>query len=99
MITRRELDSAIRECEDLPASYGNCEKLAVFYTILDHAFGESEQTVKQTVEDVGGSDFLQAVKGKDPEKMWLVMDELMDTLLVTNPRLYDGVMRMINGQG
>lgn len=99
MITKRELDSAIRECEQLPATYGNCEKLAVFYTILDHVFRESEQDVMQTVETAGGSDFLQAIKGKDPEEMWLVMDELMETLLVTNPRLYDGVMRMINGQG
>lgn len=48
-----------------------------------------------TVGDYGDSDFLQAVKGKDPAAMWAVMDELMDVLKMVNERVYNGVMRRI----
>lgn len=49
----------------------------------------------ETVGDYGNSDFLQAVKGKDPAAMWAVMDELMETLKMVNERVYNGVMRRI----
>lgn len=48
-----------------------------------------------TVGEYGDSDFLHAVQGKDPAMMWGVMDELMETLKMVNPRVYDGVMRKI----
>ena len=49
----------------------------------------------ESVGDYGDSDFLRAVRGKDPAAMWAVMDELMDTLKMVNQRVYDGVMRRI----
>ncbi|WP_279280006.1 hypothetical protein [Pseudoflavonifractor sp. 524-17] len=39
-----------------------------------------------TLDQYGDSDFLRAVSGKPPSKAWMVMDELMDTLRVVNPR-------------
>lgn len=104
MITRRELDGAITECENAPTSYQNCEKLATFYTIREHAFrGDSTELEysydsPQGIGDFGESDFLQAVKGRDETEIWEILDELMDTVLITNPRLYQGVMRQIKGQ-
>ena len=97
MLTKRELDGAIKECENAPTSYQNCAKLATFYTIVDHLYNnESKPLVEQSqVDDYGDSEFLQSVKGKDTQSIWLVMDELMATLQAVNPRLYDGVMRMI----
>ena len=47
------------------------------------------------METYGDSDFLQAVAGKDPAAVWEILDDLMDTLHVVNPRVYDGVMRKI----
>ena len=47
----------------------------------------------QTVGSYGDSDFLRAVAGKDPSKVWPIIDELMDTLAVVNRRVYDSVMR------
>lgn len=47
---------------------------------------------------IGESDFLGKIEGKDTERMWLLMDELMETLQVVNPRLYNGVMRKIDGE-
>lgn len=104
MITRRELDGAIRECEDAPTTYQNCEKLATFYTIREHAFGEESTELEysydgpQGVGEFGESDFLQAVAGREEPEIWRILDELMDTILITNPRLYQGVMRKIKGQ-
>lgn len=103
MITQRELDGAIKECENAPTSYQNCEKLATFYTIREHAFREDstpvvEQVRESIIDDYGDSDFLQEIKGRSEAEMWLLMDELMQTILITNPRLYQGVMRKIKGQ-
>lgn len=47
----------------------------------------------QTVGSYGDSDFLLAIAGKEPSKVWPIMDELMDTLAVVNRRVYDSVMR------
>jgi len=49
----------------------------------------------EVVGSYGTSDFLQAVVGKDPAEVWAVMDELMDTLMMVNVRLYNSVLRKI----
>jgi len=103
MISKRELDGAIRECEDAPVSYQTCEKLATFYTIRDHIAVEPTEVAYSYDEppgigDYGESEFLQAVKGHPEGEILLLMDELMQTILITNPRLYQGVMRQIKGQ-
>lgn len=41
----------------------------------------------------GDSDFLNAVSGKDLTAAWKVVDGLMETLRVVNPRVYDSVIR------
>ena len=104
MITKRELDGAIAECENAPASYQTCEKLATFYTIREHAFKEKSTEAEysydgpQGISAYGDTEFLKALQGKNPDEMWLLMDELMQAVLVTNPRLYQSVMRKIKGQ-
>ena len=50
---------------------------------------------QEVVGDYGDSDFLQAIKNKNPAEVWAVVDELMDTLLMVNKRVYDSVMRKI----
>lgn len=47
------------------------------------------------VADVGDSEFLEAVQGMNAQDAWLLMDELMETLKVVNPRLYSGVIRQL----
>lgn len=102
MITIRELDGAIKECENAPMSYQNCEKLATFYTILDHIKEEPQDEYSydapKGIDSFGDSDFLQAVAGKEEAEVWAILDELMNTVLITNPRLYQGVMRKLKGQ-
>ena len=41
------------------------------------------------------SEFLQAVDGKDSVQVFAVMDDLMDTLRVTAPRVYDHIIRKV----
>lgn len=44
----------------------------------------------------GDSDFAQAINGRDQIEILAIIDELMETLRVINPRLYMSVMRRIN---
>lgn len=111
MFTKAELLDAINDLEGGRHSIQNCEKLAAIYTVLDHLYPEEcndksnyfsnysgalePVSIESKIPGYGETDFLQAIKGKDAEGMWLLMDELMTTLAVINPRLYDGVMRKI----
>lgn len=98
MITEKELLKAIRDCERDPVTYNSCEKLANFYVIYDHLFGEkqtfdSPQTeVETVVQTEGDSEFLRAVDGVPSEKAWRVMDELMDAMKSMHPRVYNSVL-------
>lgn len=106
MITLREIDEAIRELEDAPKTYNTAQKLATFYILRDYMSSEGigrgysgADRSPERSEEIGihgDSDFLRVVAGRDPAAVWAVLDELMeDTLAVTNPRLYDGVMRRL----
>lgn len=98
MISKRELESAINECESGSADYNTCQQLATFYEIQDHLYGQQRE-VEKTEEDIigayGESEFLETVSGMKAVNVWMVMDELMATLQAVNPRLYNGVMRKL----
>ena len=51
--------------------------------------------IQETLGLYGESAFLRAVSGKDPEKVWTVMDDLMDALQMLNRRTYDNVIRKL----
>lgn len=97
MITEKELTEAIAECENLlPSNFSTCEKLAVFYTVLDHLQAKdsfarmmSADPAEETViGDYGSSEFYLAVRGKEASKVWPIFGELTDALKVLNPKLY-----------
>ena len=106
MITEQELHEAIAECQGQRNPNANtCIKLASFYTILDHMAekpsysempnysfaNETENTVKYQ----SGTEFADAVYGRNVDEIMSVVDELMSTLSVINPSLYAGVMRRL----
>lgn len=103
MIDERDLQEAIAECQGVRNPNANtCLKLASYYTILDHTEKEEKPVVYSYASDpdhvdfsFSNSEFAQMVDGKPSEDMWRIMDELMSTLQVINPRLYNGVMRKI----
>lgn len=104
MITKSDLEAAIAECQGKrePDSK-TCIMLAAFYTIRREMFGEEKQAeqssysyapapIRNTIEIDGESDFARAVNGKELDEVFSVMNELMDTLSVIQPRLYYAVL-------
>ena len=100
MIREQELRDAIAECQGQRNPNANtCMKLASYYTILDHMI-EREPDIPTysfaaPAEYESDTEFGQRIRGKDVNEVLALMDELMETLRVVNPRLYDAVMRKL----
>lgn len=93
MIDLDEINKTILQLEERDTTYATCEKLADLYIVRDHYGG---QRLRKTIPaDSSRSEFLQAVIGKDGAGAWEVMDELMETLKVVNPKVYVSVMRKL----
>lgn len=98
MITRRELEQAIAETERSADNYAACEKLATFYTVHDHLYSTPPEAQAEAVSVVytqGDTEFQNVINGAEIGEFLAVMQELMDVLQATNPRLYDGVIRRL----
>ena len=107
MITEKELHEAIAECQGQRNPNANtCIKLASFYTILDHMekdeMGQSPQPMysfanetENTIHYQSGTEFAEAIYGRDVDEILSIMDELMSTISVVNPPLYRSVMRRV----
>ncbi len=110
MINDKEIALWISRLETEDSSWTNYEKLAALYTIKAHQNGAvnmpqiAEYSAApalvdaraETVRYYGDSEFLKAIASCIPEKAWSIMDELMSTLQVVNPRAYNSVMRKLN---
>ncbi len=101
MISQRELLKAIEECEKNVNSFQGCEKLSALYTVYDHLYGQPVEytnihTETETIiETDGDNDFLKAINGKSAVKIWNIVSELMESVKLIQPRLYDAVMQKI----
>lgn len=105
MITERDLQEAIAECEGIRNPNASvCIKLAAFYTILDHIRSPEKSLIMETpsysyaIEYDGESEFAKLTRGKPTVDILELMDELMETLSVLNPRLYDSVIQKLRGR-
>jgi hypothetical protein len=104
----KEIEWAIHELEQEESSFPVYAKLANLYTVRNElmgmsaiqpqiaAYSEAGIPASEMLGKYGDSDFLRAVEGKDLFAAWSIMDELMETLRVVNPRAYDSVLRKIN---
>lgn len=101
MFSRNELIEAIEELEDNTATFQNCQKLATFYLLYDHLYGVNQlnggsQISRITViGDYGNSEFLESIAGQDAEKVFLIIDELMESVKLLQPRLFDATLTRI----
>lgn len=103
MITEKELQEAIAECQGVRNPNANtCLKLASYYTILDHVAPNDQKiqapviqgySYDAPVEYDSESEFMRAVKGISEYDRMALFDELMSTLQLMNPRLYKAVIR------
>lgn len=110
LITKHDLDEAIAECQGQRNPNANtCIKLASFFIIRRELFEEDKEdeqfsqpmfsysSGENIIGRYGDSEFLEAVDGKPIENVMLVMNELMDSMQVLQPRIYDSVMRKVSG--
>lgn len=102
MISEKELYKAIDSLETCNnPTYETVKKLADFYIVKNELYGCSEPKEKSVeveetvIGDYGDSDFCKLICGQDSIRVFEVMDELMSTLEIINPRLYNGVMRKL----
>ena len=103
MITEKDLQEAIAECKgQRNPNASTCIKLAAFLTIQREMYGHEESIqpviysrAESPIEIDSGSEFSDIVRGADHSKVMSVMDELMQTLAVVNPRLYNSVVRKL----
>ena len=101
MFSKGALLDAIEELETSPATYQNAEKLATFYLLYDHLYVQKEPTARiETAREVkidryGDSEFLQAITGQKAEDVWLLMDELMATVKIMQPKVYGAVIEKL----
>lgn len=110
MLDAREIDIEIARLEYGESSYPAYAKLADLYTIRNQMRREESaaeiesgysaaappETAGDIFPEIGDSDFLRAVAGKNLGDVLGVLDDLMDTLQAANPRAYSSVMRKIH---
>lgn len=102
MFTRSEIESAIKEYENKANSFSDCEKLSALYTVYAYKYAQPEpketrQVYTETVvDDYGDTEFYSAIQGREAADVWDVIDELMMTLQVVNPKLYNATLRKID---
>lgn len=111
MITEDDLKQAIAECEGVRnPSASTCIKLAAFYTIREYMYGSqqvepgysfasdpTESPQADVIQYDSGTEFSQAIGGRPVDEVLEVLDDLMSTLRIVNPRLYASVMRKFEG--
>ena len=108
MITEKDLIEAIAECQGKRnPDASTCIKLAAFYTILDHikekeqeqdapVYSQSFAAEPEEIDIEGDSEFARLVRGRSVSYIMPIIEELLEAVKVTQPRLYDSVIRRLN---
>lgn len=102
----REIEWAISELEKQESSFSVYAKLANLYTVRDkmmkNSFQQSQVStyseagpMPETIGRYGDSSFLKSVAGKNPVRVWTIMDDFMDSLRVANRKAYDNLVRRL----
>lgn len=102
----KEIEWAIQELEKEESSFPLYAKLASLYTVRDKMMGYSVQhhqvlayseaaPTPETIGLYGDSDFLRAVEGKNPAKVWTIIDDFMDSLRAVNQKAYGNLVRRL----
>ena len=107
MITRQDLEQAIAECQgDRNPNANTCIKLAAFLTIKRELFEEEKKddqlpdySFAPAPEEIiiadSDSEFARTIDGRPQREVIPVIDELMGTLQIIQPRLYNAVMNRL----
>lgn len=99
MPSKEDLLEAIADCLEKEPSYSNCEKLTTFYTLLKYLYSEDEgysQSSGNVFAELQGSEFREAIAGKNIEKVVDVLDEHMNVIRLLFPKEYKSVIKSIS---
>lgn len=98
MISLDKIEQEIIELESMrDTSFAACNRLSVLYICRDElrsrmGGGASPAPASERVSDLSGSEFLEAVSGKDAASVLSVMDEHMEAVRILYPREYEAVV-------
>ena len=102
MIRENDLLEAIAECEGAKNPNANtCIKLAAYYTILENLYGKpQEEAEKKHVSGIhiafSESEFSKITSDKGIENVFPLLDDLVQTISVLNPALYNSFINQLN---
>ena len=91
-----EINGEIAKLENQPASYANIERLAWLYIVRDHLTVSPPSSVSGSEIPQGKSDYYCACAGKSIAEIMDVMDDLMNALMVIQPKLYSAVISRLS---
>ena len=98
MISIEQINGEIAVLEEEKPTHVIMQKLASLYIVRDHIV-ISDTPVKATANVVPEleveSVFADKVQGKEVKSVMTKVNELVEALQITNPRLYDSFMRNI----
>lgn len=101
MPTKEEILETIAELQNKAPTYSTCEKLATFYTLLSHLYSDNTEvqgysySTSSVFPASNGSEFREAIAGKDIESVVDVLDEHMDVIKILFPKEYKSVIQRI----
>lgn len=108
MIREEDLREAIAECEGVRSpNASTCIKLASYYAILNQKFGKTEQEQDQhpiqysyaSSPEIkyGETEFSRLVEEKGIASCYPIIEETMEALAVIMPKLYNAMLRKLDG--
>lgn len=102
MIKEQDLLDAIEECQgERNPNANTCIKLAAYYTLLNNMYPEEPMMYSRSEppNQVGydsGSELSEMIRGLQPDEVFGIMDELMETVGVLVPKLYRATLKKLS---
>lgn len=89
----KDINESIYELENGATSYDSCHKLASLYVVKDHL--EPTPVIKPAPVIDSGYSQKNFTPPVERDKVMEIFNELLETVKITQPRLYDCVMRKL----
>ena len=94
------INGTIAEWEAKELTFVVVERLAWLYTVRDHILmniktEEPETVIMPSVAISSGSEFMEACSKAEPVNMWATLDDLMNTVRLLQPKLYQATIDKI----
>jgi len=100
-----EVNPSIETCRKLAAClivkrelFGEPERLPTVSNLEQvgqYSYAAEPVPVDTYISYTSDTEFSRVIDGRKPEDVWPIIDELISTVQVLMPRLYDGVMRKL----